>query len=278
MWKWSDEASFLRERKLATFGISEQFVNGEFNIDTTTAPTVFLERLRATRRFFVESFLIQKFYRGLATVHNFRERSTAELSHRIRVQNDESSLILPTLYFHKSLDNMADETRATLLGDMEERGLPVTLQEWNRAYGGGDLDTRMKSAAEDTAYRLQAMKLMRLRTKVKALQENPDSIPNLTEQVDAMLTELKGIKFGQDQSPEPVAKMDAQGRKEATDMADGVAQDFTPDQATSGTEQTGQHFSVASVGEHIAPSTTAVSDNPFDDLSRDYAAKLDKLI
>ena len=275
MWKWSDEFAFLKEAKLAMFGVSEMILTGEFNIDTTTAPTVFLERLKAHRKYIVDTFLMQKFFRSLALVHGFRQRSQAELSHRIRVENDDRDIILPTLNFHRNLDVAADSARADLLEKMEEKGLPVTMQEWNRTLGGGDLMARMKASAEDLEFRLQAMKLSQLRGKVIALQEGATENENLDTDVEALLEEVSDLTFAKDRTPDEMAALSKSGKKRAKDIVEGIEFDIPSD--TAATQQPKQQMTdvvnetMASSSSIYYPLDTKVYGSAEEDLARDHA-------
>ena len=251
MWKWQDEWSFLQEAKLKMFGVSESLLTGDANIDTTTAPTTFLERLKAHRHYVTDTFLIQKFFRGLATVHDFRKRTPAELSHRIRIESPDRELILPTIVFQKSLDTAADQARADLLDKMEEKGLPVNLAESNRALGGGELMDRMRSAVEDLEFRLNMMKFNQLKKKIATLQEGVEDTENLDEQVNTLLEQVKQLSFAQDDEGYQAAALDKKGRERAEDMADGRIES----------------------SRVVAPSDTSASDSPQHDLSLDRASQ-----
>ncbi len=253
MWKWEDSWAFLQEAKLRMFGVSEALITGDANIDTTTAPTMFLERLKAHRRYVVEHLLMQKFFRQLAIVHDFRKRSEAELSHRIRVNNDDHELILPTCLFHRNLDVAADTARADLLDKMEEKGLPVTAQEWNRTLGGGDLMQRMRNAVEDLDFKLKSMKFRSIQTKVQALAEAPDGEENLDTTVEDLRKQLKELNFAQDEQALEVAELTKKGRRRAERLA----------------EDAGSSTS----SSYIAPLDTKVHGTPEQDAMRDRVSR-----
>jgi len=233
MWKWQDEWSFLQEAKLKMFGVSESLVMGDVNIDTSTAPTIFMERLKAHRKYVVETFLQQKFFRALALVHNFRRRSKAELDHRIIVNDDDHELILPTLIFHKNLDSTADMARADLLDKMEEVGLPVGMAEWNRALGGGEVTDRMRSAVQDLEFRLEAMKFQQLKQQIITLQEGAGDTDDIEGEVKKLEEQVSKLNFTDDEGFD-VDEMTDKERKRAVEMSDGVAgasvRDLSPSQ------------------------------------------------
>lgn len=254
MWKWPDEWAFLQEAKLRMFGISENIISGEANIDTTTAPTIFLERLKAHRRYVTDTLLMHKFFRGLAVVHNFRKRSEAELQHRVRINGDDQELILPTITFRKNLDAAADTARADLLDKMEEKGIPVSMMEWNRTLGGGDLMDRMRGAVEDMQFRLQAMKLQQIKQRVAALQESAGENESLDEDVKELQEQIKGMSFGMDEDGYDVAKLSKEQKRMVDKMYDPVAVS-------------------SSSADVIVPQDTRVEGTPEHDLSIDRSAR-----
>jgi hypothetical protein len=254
MWKWQDEWSFLQEAKLKMFGVSDALLTGDANIDTTTAPTTFLERLKAHRAYVTETFLMQKFFRGLASVHDFRKRTPAELAHRIRIENPDKELILPTIVFRKSLDTAADQARADLLDKMEEKGLPVNLAETNRALGGGEIMERMRSAIEDLEFRLKMMKFNQLKKKIATLQESVEDSNNLDEEVNSLTEQVRQLSFAQDEDGYAPAALDKKGRERAAELADG-------------------RIESSSVPGAIAPGDTRASNSAVHDLSLDRASQ-----
>jgi len=254
MWKWQDEWQFLQEAKLRMFGVSEALLMGDMNIDTTVAPTIFMERLKAHRKYVVETFLIQKFFRALATVHNFRRRTPAELQHRIIVDDDEHELILPTLIFHKNLDSTADMVRADLLEKMEEKGLPVGMAEWNRTLGGGELADRMRGAVEDLEFRLKSMQFQSLKQQVMELQEGASGVDDLDEQVKTLLDEVKKLDFAEDEDEYQMNRLTRSEQRKARRMDDGVAE-----------------ASTLSPSQVYVPTDTIQRGGPVHDLSLDRA-------
>jgi hypothetical protein len=197
----------------------------------------------------VETFLIQKFFRGLAVIHNFRRRSKAEMDHRIIVNDDEHELILPTLVFHKNLDSTADIARADLLDKMEEVGLPVSLGEWNRTLGGGELADRMRGAVNDLEFRLQAMKFQQLKQQILILQEGAGDTEDIEAEVKKLATQVEKLDFARDEDGYDVNELTKKEQKRAVEMADGVAG--------------------ASASQVYAPQDTLLRGSPEEDLSVD---------
>ncbi len=222
MWKWQDEVGFIADYKMKQYGFSDQFLTGDAMVDVTSQPTIFLERLKARRKEITQEYLINKFCRSLAKVHDFRQRSQAQLDHRIRI-NDDDDLILPSIRFHRNLDAPVDQARADILEKMEEKGLYVGGREWNEALGGGDYLERLRAASADLDMRLKAMQLTRITEKVKAMRESvaDSSTTEVDEQVQELRRDLAKITFNDDDVSLDVASLDDAGKKRAAEMADG---------------------------------------------------------
>ena len=223
MWKWQDEYSFIQEYKMKMYGFSDSWLTGDANVDTSTSPTIFLERLKAHRAYMTREMILNKFCRTLAKVHQFTVKTEAELSHRIRVNRENEELIIPSVRFKKNLDNTADSARADLLQTMVDKGLPVSQSEWNSALGGGDLMERYRNAAEDLELRLSSMMLQKLRAETSVIQDELADMDSkeMTSKVDSIRERLKGINFADDDKAWDVARLSRENRKVAMDVADG---------------------------------------------------------
>jgi hypothetical protein len=155
--KISDEWQFLLQGKLNALGVSEAFLTGEATYNTLEQlMSVFLEKVKAHRNFFVHNLIKEKILKPLAIKHNFIRRKKAEVDHRIRIAQDvnERDYIIPTLAWAKSLRPVADRDYLEILGMMEEKGIPVTLRTWSSA-AGFDLDSEMDQFPNDVEARRQ---------------------------------------------------------------------------------------------------------------------------
>lgn len=116
--------------------------------------SVFLEKIKAFRNFFVNSLLLEKMIKPLAIKHKFVHRKQAELDHRIRIARDvnEQEYILPTVVWEKSLRPVADRDYLEILGMMEEKGIPITVRTWSGA-AGFDLASEMEQFKDDITTR-----------------------------------------------------------------------------------------------------------------------------
>lgn len=149
--KISDEWQFLLSGKLNALGVSEAFLTGEATFNTMEALlSVFLEKVKAHRKFFEHALIYDKLLKPLAKKHGFVHRTQAELNHRVRVARGEenSKYILPNIQWEKSLRPVADRDYLEILQMMEEKGIPVTKRTWTAA-AGFDLESEMEQFSDD---------------------------------------------------------------------------------------------------------------------------------
>ena len=150
--KISDEWQFLLSGKLNALGVSEAFLTGEATYNTLEQlMSVFLEKVKAHRKFFEHALIFDKLLKPLAKRHGFVHRKKAELDHRVRIargEDDDKRYILPTIAWEKSLRPVADRDYLEILQMMEEKGIPVTKRTWTSA-AGFDLDSEMEQFGDD---------------------------------------------------------------------------------------------------------------------------------
>lgn len=146
----SEESPFLSSGKLNSLGVNEAFISGEASYNALEQiMSVFLEKVRAHREFFVHNLILDKLLLPLATKHKFIKKKQAHLDHRIRIaSNTNEDYILPTLSWTKSLRPIADRDYLEILGMMEEKGIPVTISTW-AASAGFDLDGEIGQFEDD---------------------------------------------------------------------------------------------------------------------------------
>jgi hypothetical protein len=182
-WKSTDFADSVLPHKLRSLSISEAFLSGDSNYDTSgNALTVFLELLRSfrdqiTRKLFYDTlFPLISLINGF-TVHNGRikidpgliDRETSdEVLHRM---NDGSKLFIPTVQWVKQLKPEGDTAYIDMLDSLTQKGVPVPLRALAAA-GGLDLDVLLKQQDEDLIMRKNVTDYM---TKIAALKPKPES-------------------------------------------------------------------------------------------------------
>ena len=154
--KISDEWQFLLQGKLNALGVSEAFLTGEATYNTLEQlMSVFLEKIKAFRNFFVNELMLEKILKPLAVKHQFVHRKQADLDHRVRTgarDPSEQRYILPSIVWEKSLRPVADRDYLEIIGMMEEKGIPITLRTWSGA-AGFDLGSEMEQFKEDVETR-----------------------------------------------------------------------------------------------------------------------------
>jgi hypothetical protein len=135
--KISDEWQFLLQGKLNALGVNEAFISGDAQYNTMEQlMSVFLEKVKAHRNFFVKELILNQIIKPLAERHGFYHRTEAELKHGVRTSSrDEQRLILPTISWDKSLRPVADRDYLEILQMMEEKGIPVTKRTWAASAG-----------------------------------------------------------------------------------------------------------------------------------------------
>lgn len=188
LWKMSDEWQYLAEGKMRALGISEALLSGEATYSNMEqARSVLAEQLKQLRNELTNQVFINRF-RILARAHGFVRRSQAELNHRVRIApttnqprrppdpgsgpriekmedlsirdipHDEAlaipdqSLIVPDIYWHKTMEPEADEAGLDLVSRLKEGGFPVTLR-MEASRSGQDLDEILNSLDEDVKLR-----------------------------------------------------------------------------------------------------------------------------
>lgn len=186
LWKMSDEWQYLSEGKMRALGINEALLSGESTYNNyEQARNAFAEQLRQLRAKITEAVYIQRF-RTLARAHGFVHRKKADLSHRVRtnptshqparpenpgiklqqmgdikitdlpqeeaLQIPDQDLIVPEIYWHKTLQPEADDQGLDLLDRLADKGFPVTLNML-AARAGQDLEDIMSSLDDDAKLR-----------------------------------------------------------------------------------------------------------------------------
>lgn len=165
-YKWSDEWALLNEGKLRALGANDALLTGDATYNNQeSARMFFMEKVLKLRETLTKRIYYNKLFPLIARIHGFRKRTTAELSHRIRLTGDTktavqltqrqaleippSELIIPTISWRKELVSNINEGKLDIYEKLEEKGVPIHLRDWAAA-GNVDLDYQM-SALEDDA-------------------------------------------------------------------------------------------------------------------------------
>lgn len=160
-YKWSDEWQLLTEGKMRALGANDALLSGDATYSNQeTARMFFMERAEALRSQIVNDLFLKKLFPLIARIHGFTKRSKAELDHNIRVnrtQNDffktsESELIIPNFKWHKDLNNNVDQNKLDVYELLEDKGVPITLENWAAA-GGVKLEDQIADMDLDSEIR-----------------------------------------------------------------------------------------------------------------------------
>lgn len=159
-WKSTDFADSVLAHKLRGLSISEGFLSGDANYDTSgNALTVFLDMIRSfretmTRKLFYDTlFPMISLINGF-TVKNGRINIQPDLMNQVSSEdalqqlNDGSKLFIPSVHWTKQLKAEGDSTYIELLNTLTEKGVPVPLRALAAA-GGLDLETLLRQQDED---------------------------------------------------------------------------------------------------------------------------------
>ena len=153
-------------------GTSHTFMaNGIVSSNTMEAAlSVFIETLRAFRFFITQRIFYHKLFPILARVHRFVKRKQSELDHNIRITGSAKDiplkdLIIPEVQWHKQLAPSYDESYFSILGSVQEQGLPIPLRVWAAA-GGFSIEKLLDGLDDDLEVR---KKLGEYKEKVKEL-------------------------------------------------------------------------------------------------------------
>jgi len=159
-WRVSEEEDFLVSAKLRSLGINEEFLSGSATYSTMeVALSVFIELLRSLRQDITQRVFYEKLFPVLAKVHEFYERSEADLKHNIRTTKGRKRLLIPKVHWHKQLRPEADTEYLSVLETVSGKGVPIPLRTWAAA-AGLDLDSILKNLPEDKKIRDEIKKYM----------------------------------------------------------------------------------------------------------------------
>ena len=116
--------------KLVALGINKSFLHGEVTYASAASGlTIFLQRLRAMREYFENSWLYPKFFLPVAQMNGWIKPTQAELSGRVRVRRSHQELledhryIMPKIEWDRSLDPSVDGEMISAAQSLEQLGV-----------------------------------------------------------------------------------------------------------------------------------------------------------
>lgn len=176
-WKSTDFADSVLSHKLRALGISEGFLSGDANYDTSgNAITVFLDMIRTFRETMTRKLFYNTLFPLISLVNGFTvkgervkidpnlmDRVTSEQA--LQRMNDGSKLFIPSVHWTKQLKPEGDTAYLEMLQTLTDKGVPVPLRALAAA-GGLDLETLLRQQDEDLDVRKRIADYMKKITKL----------------------------------------------------------------------------------------------------------------
>lgn len=147
--------------KLTALGVSKSFISGETSYASAASGlTVFLQRLKATRDYFVNEWLIPKYFLPVAVINGWIKPSKMQASGgHVRIKQssremmDERKYIIPTIEWAKSLDPTIDREKIDAMNALENSlGIKITDQKKYAAMGL-DAEEEQKQYVEEVKFK-----------------------------------------------------------------------------------------------------------------------------
>lgn len=144
--------------KLSALGVSKSFLAGEVSYSSAAAGlTVFLQRLKAMRDYFVNEWLIPKFFLPVAQMNKWIKPSKAsagggqvQIKRSSRELIEENMYIIPTIEWEKSLDPSVDNERIDAMTALENN-LRIKISDSKKFSSAGlDPEEEWKTIIEET--------------------------------------------------------------------------------------------------------------------------------
>lgn len=121
--------------KLIALGISKAFVHGEVTYASSiTGLSVFLQRMKSVRNFFVNTWLLPKLFKPIAKINGWVRRNKNEINYRYRVKRSDKEIeaegrwLIPTVEWEKQLDHNINSELITAMNTLET-GLGVKFSD-----------------------------------------------------------------------------------------------------------------------------------------------------
>jgi hypothetical protein len=180
-WKVTDIWDQTGPHKMRGLGISEAFLSGDASYQTMEgAMTVFTETLRAYRDTQTRNVFYDKVFPLVSLMHGLTLRKgkvmrkdglmDCNTEERLRLMQDGSKLLIPTVHWSKSLKPEQDAAFMDILDRMTAAGIPVPIRMMAAA-GGLNLDQLLMGKDEDLAIQRQ---LLDYKKRLTELAGNPE--------------------------------------------------------------------------------------------------------
>jgi len=126
----SQHNEVIERIKLVALGISKAFLSGEVTYSSAyTGLSVFLQRMKAMRNFFVNSWVIPKFFTPIAKMNGWVKSDKGELNHRYRIKRSQREIeqqnryIIPHIEWEKQLDQTINSDLVNAMTSLEGLGI-----------------------------------------------------------------------------------------------------------------------------------------------------------
>lgn len=141
--------------KLVALGISKAFLHGEVTYASAASGlTVFLQRLKALRDFFVSRWLMPKFFLQMAKINKWVKPTEAELNSRVRIRRssrevaEDARYIVPNLEWDRSLDPTVETELLGAIESMQNLGVNFS-KSTIMSLAGRDFEEETKQRVKD---------------------------------------------------------------------------------------------------------------------------------
>lgn len=166
-WKVTDIWDQTTPVKMRALGISEAFLSGDASYQTMEGSmTVFTETMRAYRDMMTRRIFYEKVFPLVSMMNGFVIRNgkitkreglmEGTTEERLRLMQDGSKLLLPSVHWAKSLKPEQDQSYMEILDRLTAAGIPVPIRMMAAA-GGFNLDQLLMNQEEDFAIQRQLL-------------------------------------------------------------------------------------------------------------------------
>lgn len=151
----------IEKIKLGAIGVSKSFISGETSYSSAASGlTVFLQRLKSIRDFFVNEWLIPKYFMPMAVMNEWVKPSKAQagggyvrVKKSFRERLDENRYIVPEIEWEKTLDPTVDGERLQAMTSLEQT-LGVKLSDQKKfAVIGLDHEEEQKQIIKELKFK-----------------------------------------------------------------------------------------------------------------------------
>lgn len=179
-WKVTDIWDQTGSHKMRALGISEAFLSGDASYQTMEgAMTVFTETLRAYRDTQTRNVFYDKIFPLVSMMQGFTIRKgkvqrkeglmDGNTEERLRLMQDGSKLLIPTVHWAKSLKPEQDQSFMEVLDRMTAAGIPVPIRMMAAA-GGLNIDHLLSNQDEDLVIQRQLADYKKRLDKLKGTE------------------------------------------------------------------------------------------------------------